>query len=268
MTNIMLERSGKVKYNLSLRPPLYPAPLRFRIRLVPIEPQQLKAMTIAAGFQCKDGVILAADTEISLGQTTKTRQSKLFVINKAQDCCLTYAGHVAFAQELVGVMRSATRGKEGKKLLEAARKSYRHFHNKYYTQPPKPEKSWADVLITLKEGQAVSLYCGQGRHWFKVDKYKLLGIGEEQAEAVVNPLYSGEPTTNEAGYIAICVLRKVKWFVQGCGGPTEVGEIRHTGPHLWSSDKVEQAEEDLDYFEGLGGHPKPANDGHLKTGQR
>ena len=40
-----------------------------------------KAMTIAAGFKCRDGVLLCADSQITSDQG-KTYQAKIFGINK------------------------------------------------------------------------------------------------------------------------------------------------------------------------------------------
>jgi Proteasome subunit len=208
-------------------------------------------MTIAAGFRCKDGVILCADSEITLSQG-KTYQSKLYIINRDQDCCLAYAGDVNFAKELVDIMRNATKGQEGKNLVDIARNIYRSFYRKHYTEQPKAEKTWATILMTVRDGRAISLFCAEGTHWFKVEEYQLLGVAREQGEAVFKAFYSKTFTNLEVGYMAIYGLRRIKGFVQGCGGHTELAEIKASTPasaRLWNSDAVKQTEDDFDYFD-------------------
>ncbi len=59
-------------------------------------------MTIAAGFYCKDGVVLAADTEITIsGGAGKTYSSKMLTISSPLGCHATYAGSPDVAKELV-----------------------------------------------------------------------------------------------------------------------------------------------------------------------
>jgi 20S proteasome alpha/beta subunit len=58
-------------------------------------------MTIIAGFRCENGVVLAADTEITLdGGTGKTYESKIFVLDSGLGCHLAYTGVSDFAAEL------------------------------------------------------------------------------------------------------------------------------------------------------------------------
>jgi len=209
-------------------------------------------MTITAGFRCKNGVVLCADSEITLTQG-KTYEAKLFTINEEQEAYLAYAGSSFFIKELVGSLRDTSEGKTGKTLIDAIRKTYKSLHNKHYTKPPKGEKSFADILVTARHGKWISLYAGSGRHWFLVDKYQTFGVGQDQAEPIFNPLYSSDISTTETSFMAIYALRRIKGFVQGCGGPTEIRQVDDAGRffsrYVWGKERIKRAEEDYDFFE-------------------
>src|ERR1700740_3854311 len=67
-------------------------------------------MTIAAGFYCRDGVVLAADTEITIsGGAGKTYSSKMLTISPPLGCYATYAGSPDVAKELMQELRQSVR---------------------------------------------------------------------------------------------------------------------------------------------------------------
>jgi len=179
------------------------------------------AATIAAGFRCSNGVVLCADTEITLG-AGKTYQSKIFVVDALAGCYLTYCGSTDFAKELVDDLRQI-QGKGARDALAIIKSTYREFFGKYCN--PDDEATWTSILITLRDGDKVNLYAGRGRQFPNEPYYATLGIGQYQSEALFNPLYHQWMTVNEAVYMAFYGLHSVKGFVPGCGGETEYVEI-------------------------------------------
>jgi 20S proteasome alpha/beta subunit len=56
-------------------------------------------MTVAVGLVCNNGVVLAADTEVTyVGGTGKRYESKIFPIRPEAGCYLTYTGNPDFAK--------------------------------------------------------------------------------------------------------------------------------------------------------------------------
>jgi hypothetical protein len=211
-------------------------------------------MTIAAGFQCRGGVVLAADTEITnVGGTGKSYESKIFHINESLGSCLTYSGNPDFAKELVEELQNVSKGQPGDEALASIKKTYLEFYRKHYTIPPKNEKSWAELLLTIRQGKRISLYMARGHHITRVRKYQVLGIGQEQSETLVSPLYSSMMTTNQAAYMAVYVLRRVKGFVQGCGGDSETEEIEDVGDAIsflsCGLQGINDIEQDFDFLD-------------------
>jgi len=207
-------------------------------------------MTIAAGFRCKDGVVLAADTEISvLGGTGKSYSSKMFEINSGLGSHLTYSGSPDFTKELVQELKQSVAGKPQQSALQALKETYRDY---YDAQLPDSDRDTTSMLITLREGKKVHLYVARNRHFAPVRQYEALGIGSEQGEALFNPLHSQWMSTAEAKYMAIYALRRVKGFVQGCGGKTEVIEIGDKADVLSLYEvmqEIKEIEADFDFFD-------------------
>jgi hypothetical protein len=85
-------------------------------------------MTIAVGFRCRDGVLLRADSEITL-MRGKAYQVKVLPVNSQVDAYLAYAGVAAFAKELGDKLKLATKGQRGQGLLKIA---LRQFYKLYY----------------------------------------------------------------------------------------------------------------------------------------
>ena len=249
-------------------------PAIYRPPVKKLEGKVGKAMTIVAGFRCDDGVVLAADTEITFDNGTgKTYESKIFKINELVKCNLAYTGITDFAKEFVDHLReNITRKTRDRKwwttttevfpsppialsqeVLSLIKTAYHDFWVEHYTKVPKDEKTWAHILVTLQHGDRVNLYRGKGRHFIKIAGYAVLGIGQDQAEAAFKRLYDSEVKVNEARYIMLYTLREIKGFVQGCGGDSEIAEIEdaaipdfHLGQEAQTTKEIER---DFDFLD-------------------
>jgi hypothetical protein len=213
-----------------------------------------KAMTIIAGFRCEDGVVLAADTEITLdGGTGKTYQSKIFAVSPELGCHLAYTGDSDFAQEFVDHLVHNIGGKTSQQGLAFIKTAYRDFIEEHYTKAPKGEKTWAWILVTLRHGTTVHLYRGRNRHFTEIKNYAVLGIGQDQAESAFKPLYYDWITIQQAEFVMIYALRKVKGFVQGCGGDSEIRLVEDVESWLseYAADpqSTKEIEEDFDFLD-------------------
>jgi len=226
MSSIMLERSGIVKSYFHPHKRFFP-PCNMPYTLNPLVqspvPEREKSMTIAAGFRCKDGVILAADSQITLSDGGKTYQSKIFPVNDVEDCYIAYAGYADFAKELVAEVRNATRGKCGSDLVASIGGTYKRFWREHYTDAPKKERTWAYLLFTLRDGKRMVLYRAYARSLYRLNEgYVLLGCGESVAESLFDPMCRNDMTVWEAARTCIYACRKIKGYVEACGGDTEV----------------------------------------------
>jgi 20S proteasome alpha/beta subunit len=173
-----------------------PARLPYQPRkpYIPQVRQETKAVTIAAGFRCSDGVVLCSDTQITQA-AGKSYESKIYRINPEADCFLVYAGDVALIKEFVAELKDITANKFGREVVKAAKSHYRRFHDKFYTQAPKTEKAFTAIILTVREGETISLYAGSGRHFYPVENYVCFGTGAPVAEPLLGPTVFNEIST-------------------------------------------------------------------------
>ena len=240
---------------MSIRPlPILPfRPPGPYIRPIP-EPVKKRAnMTIVVGFQCTNGVLLCADTLMSWsGSTGKTYQSKILPVQPEADSYLAYAGDRDFIDDFLAEVRKATAGKSGTDLLETVGRVYSKFHSDHYTHAPKSERTWAHILITAKVNGKVVLYAGRARHFSQVESCCTVGIGAEHAESIVQSLYEKKLPMDTAYYVGIHTLYKVKKFVQGCGGKTDVawiGDREIDESFAFYRRTPKEVEEDLEFLD-------------------
>jgi hypothetical protein len=237
-----------------IQPPIKPI-LPYRLPKPYIRHQEAKAMTIAAGFRCVNGVVLAADTEISLTSENKSQDSKIMAVDMARHCWMAYAGITPFAKEFADVLRNLPSSLEGHKLTIAIKTEFELFVKKHFLDMPEKGQTFADCLITVREGERVNLYAAStlGCHFVKVTNHETFGTGQSQGEAIFHPIHFPAITVEDAVHLAIYAFRRAKNFSGGVGGTTEAIWIKDD----WSASMAfalakqdaAKIEEDFDMFD-------------------
>jgi 20S proteasome alpha/beta subunit len=218
-------------------------------------------MTVAVGLVCHNGVVLAADTEVTyLGGTGKRNESKIFPINREAGCYLTYTGDPEFAKELVDRLRDRIKNNCDPEMIKVAMQSeYRDMLNEERVAGGDATvPAW--FLLTVRtdirtQGKIhdykTDLYNARGNRFFRVDRYAALGIGEEMATAVFEPLYLAL-STRENVYIATYAIQKVKRAIQGVGGTTTIIEVRNDDSIPFAdfgAEEVRRMEDEFDFLD-------------------
>jgi 20S proteasome alpha/beta subunit len=144
-----------------------------------------KSMTIAAGFCCSDGVLLAADTLISMqGGSGKSYESKILEVDFDLNMYLTYAGDPDFAKEYVNELSEQVQGKNPSEALSIAKTLATKIYADHFCVSHEDAKTYATMLLTLQDSHDVSLYSVNERHFVRLQSgFLALGIGNEQAQA-------------------------------------------------------------------------------------
>jgi hypothetical protein len=129
------------------------------------------------------------------------------------------------------------------------------------SKPPE-EKGWLELLVTIRRsmhhlfkaerGYETSLYHIIGSHVLPVDRYAVIGIGEEMAHTFFDSRFRPFARTEEAAFTMIDAIRRVKRSVQGCGGNTSIVAIinddSYPGEDL-GIEEVRQVEADLAFLD-------------------
>lgn len=184
-------------------------------------------MTIVAGFCCKDGIVLAADTLISF-EASKSYESKIFDISVSgyAPCLVAYASEdVNASKGIMEQLRGAIAGLKGRKDRERALKAViREIHQERYTSASKDEKIFLRLLIANRDDheEKWGLYSVSGRDFFPVETFFQLGIGQAIGRTIFEPHYRSNMTMWEAKFLAVYGLSIIKQYTQYVGGESEI----------------------------------------------
>jgi 20S proteasome alpha/beta subunit len=229
----------------------------------PVKPRGAKSMTIAAGFVCANGVVLGADTELTF-TTSKANEGKIFEINPYHGCYVTYSGDSYAAKDLIARVTPQTQHYSPDECLAVIQAEYRNTIQIEMKKKNPDERSWFELLVTIRRDvrepfkaklndYRTSLYHLHGDRTLPIDRYVVIGIGQEFALSIFERRYQCL-TTLECAYILIDAIRQVKKSVQACGGSTNIVEIPDNGERPYENFgklEIEQIEKECEFIEGL-----------------
>jgi 20S proteasome alpha/beta subunit len=190
-------------------------------------------MTIAAGFKCSDGIVLAADTEYTLN-TVKIYGPKIFELPGAihdPHVVLAGAGDVPFIQMTVELLDrelaklQSVPQSSHQKAETAIRTTVANLHDGFLPPHPQPHEPSVDLLIAVWSADGgVKLWTSSSTAVAEVrdPPYRLLGYGLDLASCLIEPLKQEWATTVTASALAVYILKATKRFTQYCGGETDI----------------------------------------------
>src|SRR6266481_1251811 len=221
--------------------------------------QRWKRVTIIAGFQCQEGILLCSDTEESISETSKSQVRKVpyFRIGKMV-VAIGGAGDAVLidyvTQDLVKYLNSSPRqwGTIENELKEYARKIFREYVRPWSGFPVQFVPS-AEFLIAISMDDRAHLFQWQRNHLHLVvpPQNTSIGIGTIQSQRLISEI-QGDLPYNQTLFFAIRIMQTVKRLVPGCGGKTETIFLGHKGFITWSGtfkiDEIEHLVDECDEF--------------------
>jgi hypothetical protein len=220
-------------------------------------------MTIAVGFRCLDGVVIATDSQYTL-DISKGRGQKIFPIPTNGYYAVTIGGAGASDQikwTVSGIERSLakeigarhTTSEEVRQVIEAIlRKSYAE----HVDTAPEEEWSWLDygLLIGVWTAHERTILFKSSRTTVTEVAYPNhvgLGIGSYLTDFILAALFdkSWKLYVDEATSVSAYIVAAAKEHVEGCGGDTFVRVLDDDGHDVrMGSDEVNNA---VEYYKGL-----------------
>lgn len=195
-------------------------------------------MTIAAGFKCKDGVVLCADTQEVTQGYLKTHVPKLIVRPEYgsgienKHCVFAGAGDGPLIDKLIGVMWNATERSSDlldgvSETIEEEIKGFYEELTKLY-QPGDQFYPRAEIIYALSVGDEIGLFKATGPIVNPVTRYETVGSGEILAKYISDRFFPefGLPTTRQAVNLALYALQQCTEYAEGCGGDSHVVVMR------------------------------------------
>ena len=183
-------------------------------------------MTIAAGIVCSDGILVCADSEVSIQPSKRHREKIYYFENHLQ---LTGSGNGDFIKmafdKLCDEYRSArpVNRPDARQIAESLVFKIHKKHIFSFYQPSDPSRPMLDLLIACRcQDNELALVRTRDTTAVLCDGYEATGSGEDLFEYWAQLFYKPEMTMDTMSYLMLFVLREVKRNVMGCGGESHV----------------------------------------------
>jgi len=190
-------------------------------------------MTITAGFLCRDGVILCADSQFTYGDVFKAKGRKLSSHNLAPlpaKIGFALAGNVSHAQ--VAIRKIVTNLQDisdpttvnTRKIVESIEKTLHKYYKKYIWKHPKYSDGDLDfsLLMTIyTESNGASLFYSDEDAVVNVEGFEADGSGHDLFRYIVGANYVNKMEIETLLVLATHALKEVKNNDPNCGFNSE-----------------------------------------------
>ena len=181
-------------------------------------------MTIAAGFLCDDGIVIAADSEVQAG-SDKHHESKIFTLhpdNIALNPMAVFAGSgwLDFVRMAVDKIRHRALGVshsyEIEEIIETTVLEIHRKHIRFYPTSPKP---YFSLIVGLRdEDGSLRIVETSGTSITRVPQQVCIGAGQTLGSYLSRALNSDGLSVDTTAMLATQILDQVKKNVPECGG--------------------------------------------------
>jgi hypothetical protein len=199
-------------------------------------------VTIAAGFRCRDGVVLCADTEES-GTGFKRKVVKIEFRPEiwpsspdAPIALFTGSGNSAFVDEAINRMWEAVEisgAKELKKIIRIMTEENRKYHREIWGVYPHvfsiDQLPDADLLFAVAAKDGLGLYSAESTRFKPISTFATIGCGGELAHYICSGVADYGMQMQRCVPLAAHMLEQVKTSVPGCGGESYIATLMRSG---------------------------------------
>jgi len=214
----------------------------FRAKPIPRRlPERKRPMTIAVGFRCTDGLVLAVDSEVS-DDSSRYEDEKAWIYryppedaNPRLKVGIVGAGDLAFvryAAERIGYALNENMGKDD--VQGAVQGVINDIHlNHLYPYPDNLTRPEIYMLVGCLAHDGNRLLTTSLTTVTKVINFETLGIGRPLANFLIKRFYKGRIEVSAGIFVSTQVLMHARNHVPRCGGDSQIivmyGENKNAG---------------------------------------
>ena len=225
---------------------LSPSPKRLALRR--------QVVTIGIGFRCRDGIVLAADQQITWEDSHKAFERKLRShFSEGWNATFTYAGSPILWKSFNDKFGEAIALLPDPLTVNRIRDVIETVLSLFDDLKDDPMKLSLLCAVTVP-GDDHMLFRTSGYLIHKVTDYEYVGFGDSSLLRFLGPLITAPPpiaTPNQMGRVvrqaammATYLVMKAKTHVDGCGGDTDVFVVRPDASlSLWGPSDVYRVEQ-------------------------
>ncbi|MFY9790583.1 MAG: hypothetical protein WAJ99_05340 [Candidatus Sulfotelmatobacter sp.] len=200
------------------------------------EQRRSERMTIAVGILAHDGIVVAADTQETVG-SHKADESKILIANqgleqdKAGAIALTGAGDAGYLDSLNQDLCAAFLKKKiwsPAALLTKSKNILKDFHNDHvvpYARFPEHDRPQVNLVMGAQFSNNYCLWTTEKSTLHVSRKYCAVGLGRAYAQVMLKRFWAPMNTV-QATSLAAFVIFHVKNTVDGCGNQTQIVIIK------------------------------------------
>jgi len=188
-------------------------------------------MTLIAGFRCRDGLILCADTQETISGYTKLNTDKIRGLMYTGGCInVAGAGDADLIEMAVDRLVDhfllddcqVTDWRRTQREIEGVLVPLFEDQARRNSFLPSEERPWSDLLIAYRAEDGKELLKISGTKVRRVRAAQCLGTGMILANSLVSELFDQNMTMKQAGLLAIYAVFRAKRYVDGVGGNTDI----------------------------------------------
>jgi hypothetical protein len=191
-------------------------------------------VTIVAGFRCKDGIVLCADSQETVGSQKRSVPKLQYkpAIGGAGTLSAAFcgAGEGPLIDTLVGRLWDGLRTKtvlaEAHGTIEDVLASSYQAFGQIFQPGYCPQ---AHLLVAVSLGGDNILLEAMGPIVNIRSEYSALGIGSYMADFLIQRMYTPYLNIRQCVILAAYVLFQAKEHVEGCGGESKIAVLRNVG---------------------------------------
>ena len=196
-----------------------------------LERPKVKNMTLVAGFKCRDGFVVAADTEITYGAVRFQghKLAKYYGQSKSYDIIIGGAGDGVYIDAVCQKIRDAVSALSQPTLVnikDAVEKVIAAVHSDSifkYWKPDDPDRPFVQLICGIQNGQKDWGLLQTDRDAVaEADEHAVAGSGSILAEYLIEKMWIPGLSTAVTVHLARQLFREVKTKGSYVGGNTEI----------------------------------------------
>jgi hypothetical protein len=188
-----------------------------------------RRVTIAAGFRCRNGIVLCTDSEMTYQEALKVNESKMLHYTSSDSpfhFIMTGAGDWDYVQATFQKVVDRLEGDKGKgtlRLQDALEDTLVEMYGTHIplAPEPRPDLSVLVAAFTPEEPQPVLIKSANTLVIGSI-KFECIGIGAVLARYLADSFYADSLSLSQGVSLATYILRIAKNYVPKCGGQTSI----------------------------------------------
>jgi hypothetical protein len=195
-------------------------------------------MTIAAGFLCRDGIVICADTQETYGDLLKINAPKIILkpgnmAASPRRAVFAGAGHGPLIDKLAEVAWATVQALPSSAELEVVaatiEASIKETHEEFGRIFQSGQMPQAELIYGINCSGRMGLYRAIGPIVNPIDNHACIGIGQYLADYITDRMALQMADSAWSELLSIYLLEQAKEYISGCGGESHVVTIRPNG---------------------------------------